>query len=89
MKSAYEIALGKLEATSPSRSLSDEQKARLAEIDSVFRSKIAQRKLALDEQLREAHGSPSEDLLRAEAARDLARLEEECEEKKEVIRNQN
>ena len=35
MKSAYELAMERLEKTSPSISLSDEQKKEIAEVDSV------------------------------------------------------
>ena len=47
MKSAYELAMERLERSAPSVTLSDEQKAQLAEIDSSFKAKIAEKELFL------------------------------------------
>ena len=43
MKSAYELAMERLQKTSPSLSLTEEQKKALAEIDSKYRAKIAEK----------------------------------------------
>ena len=47
MKSAYELAMERLQKTTPSLSLTDEQKKELAEIDSKYRAKIAEKELFL------------------------------------------
>ena len=52
MKSAYELAMERLQQTSPSLSLTDEQKKELAELDSKYRAKIAEKELFLKEQIR-------------------------------------
>ena len=54
MKSAYELAMERLQKTSPSFSLTEEQKKELAEVDSIYRAKIAEKELFLKEQIREA-----------------------------------
>ncbi len=47
MKSAYEIAMERLEKNAPSKSLTDDQKARIAEINSLYGSKIAEKETFL------------------------------------------
>ena len=47
MKSAYELAMERLQKTTPSLALTEEQKKELAEIDSKYRAKIAEKELFL------------------------------------------
>ena len=56
MKSAFELAMSRLEKESATRKLTDDQKSRLAEIDAEINAKIAERKLFLDEEIRKAAG---------------------------------
>ena len=89
MKSAYELAMERLQKTSPSLSLSDEQKKALAELDSKYRAKIAEKELFLKEQIRKAQTEGKfEDLesLQKQLASDVRRLQAECEAKKEKLR---
>ena len=51
MKSAYELAMSRLEKNQPSSSLSEEQKRALAEIDSEIEAKIAEQRLFLDAEI--------------------------------------
>jgi hypothetical protein len=51
MKSAYELAMERLEESEPEVKLTDEQKAELAAIDDKFKAKIAERELFLDRDL--------------------------------------
>ena len=44
MKSAYELAMERLEKASPSISLTKDQKKEIAEVDSVYRAKIAEKR---------------------------------------------
>jgi len=85
MKSAYEIAMGRLEAAAPTVKLSAEQKAELAEIDSLYESRIAERRVFLEGEICKA-GSGEADDLRRQLAGEIARLEDEREAKKEKIR---
>lgn len=87
MKSAYELAMGRLEKESPSiQKLSDEQKRELAEIDSEFAAKIAERRIFLEGEIASAHPAEAEQL-RSQLAAEVRRLEEERETRKEKIRS--
>jgi hypothetical protein len=89
MKSAYELAMERLQKTSPSLSLTDEQKKELAEIDSKYRAKIAEKELFLNEQIRkaQAEGKVEEiDSLQKQLVSEVRRLQEECEAAKEKLR---
>jgi len=89
MKSAYELAMERLQKTSPSLSLTDDQKRDLAEVDSKYRAKIAERELFLKGQIlkMKAEGK-SEDVesLQKQLATEVRRLHDECEAKKEKLR---
>jgi hypothetical protein len=89
MKSAYELAMERLEKQSPTQKLSEKQKEEIAEIDSVTRSKIAERQLFLEGQIDKARstGNDSEaEEFEQQLARDVKRLNDDAEEKKEKIR---
>ena len=89
MKSAYELAMERLEKRAPTISLTNEQKAQIAEIDSNYRAKIAERELFLKDQIRNARSSGGFDeaeSLEKQLVIDVRRLQEDCEEKKEKLR---
>ena len=89
MKSAYELAMERLQQTSPSLSLTEEQKKELAEIDSKYRAKIAEKELFLRDQILKAQteGKGDDiDSLEKQLASDVRRLQEECEASKEKMR---
>ena len=89
MKSAYELAMERLQKASPSLSLTAEQKKELAEIDSKYRAKIAEKELFLRDQIRKAQteGKADDiDSLERQLASDVRRLQEECEASKEKMR---
>jgi hypothetical protein len=89
MKSAYELAMERLQKASPSLSLTEEQKKELAEIDSKYRAKIAEKELFLRDQIRraQAHGKVDDiDSLEKQLASEVRRLQEECEASKEKLR---
>ena len=89
MKSAYELAMARLEKQSPTHKLSEKQKTEIAEIDSVTRSKIAEREVFLRGEIDKAlsNGKESEaEELEQQLARDMKRLQADGEEKKEKIR---
>ncbi|HEY2680439.1 MAG TPA: hypothetical protein VGI59_03885 [Candidatus Udaeobacter sp.] len=90
MKSAYELAMERLQKTSPSLSLTEEQKKTLGEIDSKYRAKLAEKELFLRDQIRKAQteGKVDEiDSLEKQLASDVRRLGEECDAAKEKLRN--
>jgi hypothetical protein len=89
MKSAYELAMERLQKSSPSVTFTAEQKAELAEIDSSFNAKIAERKIFLTDQIGKAVAAGKFDeveSLEKQLATDVLRLQEDCEEKKEKLR---
>jgi hypothetical protein len=89
MKSAYELAMERLEKASPSISLSEEQKKEIAEVDSVYRAKIAEKEVFLKDQIGKAHTAGNLDevqSLEKQLASETRRLQEECEAKKEKLR---
>ena len=89
MKSAYELAMERVQQTSPSLSLTDEQKKELAEIDSKYRAKIAEKELFLKGQIRKAQTEGKFDdaeSLQKQLASEVRRLQDECEAKKEKLR---
>ncbi|MCP5519478.1 MAG: hypothetical protein H7A45_19720 [Verrucomicrobiales bacterium] len=90
MKSAYELAMERLNQTSPMKKLTDDQKLQLAEIDSKYSAKIAERELFLKGELAKAEMSgdfEAIEQLNRQIAGEKKRLETEREEKKEQVRN--
>jgi len=89
MKSAYELAMERLEKSAPTVKLTDEQKAQIAEIESTYKAKIAEKELFLKGKIEEAglSGSSAEhEQLEKQLAIEIRRLQEDCEEKKAKVR---
>jgi hypothetical protein len=89
MKSAYELAMERLEKKAPSLSLTDKQKQQIAEIDSTFKARIAEKELFLKDQISQAlsAGKTEEaESLQKQLAIDIRRLQEDAEAKKEKLR---
>jgi hypothetical protein len=89
MKSAYELAMERLENASPSISLTDDQRKEIAEIDSIYRAKIAEKEVFLKDQIRKAQNAGKFDeveSLQRQLVAEIRRLREDCEEKKEKLR---
>jgi hypothetical protein len=87
MKSAYELAMSRLEKKSPSRPLTEEQKKALAEIDSEQDARIAERRIFLEGEISKATGDEHALAeLRRQLAGEIALIEEKRESKKEKIR---
>ena len=89
MKSAYELAMERLEKASPSISLTEDQKKEIAEVDSVCRAKIAEKELFLKDQIRKARNAGNleeAEPLEKQLVLEIRRLQEDCETKKEKLR---
>jgi hypothetical protein len=89
MKSAYELAMERLSKTAPAVKLTDKQKKDLAEIDSKYAAKFAERELLLkDEFAKAAEKGDAETMeqLQRQLASDRKTIEAEREEKKEKLR---
>ena len=89
MKSAYELAMERLQKSVPTVTLTAEQKAQIAEIESTFKARLAERELFLKGEIAKAESSGKVDeveSLRKQLAIDVRRLQEEGETKKETLR---
>ena len=87
MKSAYELAMSRLEKGSPTRPLTEEQKKALSEVDSEHNAKIAERKIFLEGEIAKASGDElAISSLRRQLAAEVAAIVEKREARKEKIR---
>ena len=86
MKSAYELAMSRLEKSAPTISVSDVDKHRIAEIDSEITAKIAEKKIFLEGEMAKADPVAREEI-RRQLASEILRLEEKREREKEKIRS--
>ncbi|MDE2657328.1 MAG: hypothetical protein OSB61_07670 [Verrucomicrobiota bacterium] len=89
MKSAYELAMERLEKESPTQELSDELKAKLAELSKVFEAKIADREVFLNSEIAKAELAgefEAIEQLNKQLASDRKVLEAELEAKKNELR---
>ena len=89
MKSAYELAMERLEKKEPTVALTDEQKQQIAEIDSTFKARIAEKELFLKDKIGKAQsaGNAEEaESLQRQMTIEIRRLHEDAEAKKERLR---
>ena len=89
MKTAYELAMERLSKASPTVKLTTEQKSKLAELDSKYRAKIAERELALEADIQRAAARgevEKTEELKKQLAHERKRLQAELEGKKEQVR---
>lgn len=88
MKSAYELAMSRLETNSPSRELTSDQKKLLAEVDSEIEARIAEQRIFIDGEIAKALGDDMRiSELRRQLTGEIASLEGKRETKKNKIRN--
>jgi nitroimidazol reductase NimA-like FMN-containing flavoprotein (pyridoxamine 5'-phosphate oxidase superfamily) len=88
MKSSYELAMERLSKNAPAQKLTVAQKKQLAELDSKYTAKIAEREIALKGEIAKV----ADDFEKAEALQkqltgERKKLQAELEEKKEQIRS--
>jgi hypothetical protein len=87
MKTAYELAMERLNRTAPAAKLTGEQKQQLAELDTKYAATIAGREISLaDEMTRVAGDAEKVEALREQLARERKSLQAELEDKKEQVR---
>ncbi len=73
----------------PVVTLTDEQKKQLAEVDSTFKARIAEKELFLKGEIEKARSTgkfEEEESLEKQLASEIKRLQEDCETKKEKLR---
>ena len=90
MKSAYELAMERLNKTSPTVKTSAAQKKALAELDSQYAAKIAGLELALKDQVAQAAAGGEAEKMEQLAQRlviERKKLQAELEEKKDAVRH--
>lgn len=91
MKSAYELAMERLQRSEPGagQPLTQAKKEQLAEIHRIYQGRIAEREIFLKQRLAEAQsrGELEEaEKIRHQIASERTRLEEEREDEKERVR---
>jgi chromosome segregation ATPase len=87
MKSSYELAMERLSKNAPSKKLTEAQKKQLAELDSKYTAKIAEREIALKgEMAKVADDFEKVDVLQKQLTAERKKLQAELEEKKEQLR---
>jgi hypothetical protein len=89
MKSAYEIAMERLEKQSPSAKLTVDQKNQLAELDAQYKARIADREIFLKGQLEKAvdkGDAAAYEQLEKQLTNERKALQAELEEKKDRLR---
>ena len=89
MKSAYELAMARLEAKDPGVLLTEDQKQRIAEIEAKCKADIAAKELLLQGEVAKAAASGvTEEVtqIRRQLADDIRRFEEKREREKEAVR---
>jgi hypothetical protein len=87
MKTAYELAMERLNKNAPTVKLSDAQKKELAELDSKYAAKVAEREIALNSEIAKVAGDVAkEESLRERLITDRKKLQAELEDKKEQVR---
>ena len=90
MKSSYELAMERMGGGDDSP-LSPEQKKQIAEIDSKYKAKVAERKIFLEKNISDALQQEKYeeiDTLRKQVAEEVASLENKAEQEKEKIHEQ-
>jgi hypothetical protein len=89
MKSSYELAMERLQKQAPTVKLTAKQKAGLAELESQYAAKVAQREIGLNDEIVrvESNGDAEEAAkLREQLQAERRKLQVELEEKKERVR---
>jgi len=90
MKTAYELAMERLGKTSPTVKLTDEQKKEIAELESKYTAKLAERELFLKGEIVKAidkGDAEAVEQLEKQLLSDRKSLRADCEEKKDKVRS--
>ena len=89
MKTAYELAMERLNQTAPAAKLTAQQKRDLAELDAKYRAKIAEREIFFQGEIEKAVGKGDPEALaqlEKQLASDRRSLQAELEAKKDKVR---
>jgi len=89
MKTAYELAMERLSKSSPTVNLTEEQKRQIAELDSRYKAKVAEREIALKDEIAKVVESGEADKiveLEQQLVNERKKLLADLENKKEAVR---
>jgi hypothetical protein len=87
MKSAYELAMERLNQSAPSVKLSAAQKQEIADLESRYAAKVAEREITLNAEMAKAGGDPEKmDAIQQQLAMERKKLQAELADKKDAIR---
>jgi len=90
MKSAYELAMERLDKQAPAEKLSDAQKAEIADLSNQLKAKIAEVEIAFQSKFdaaREMGDENGVEILQQELSGEKAKINSRFEDKKEAVRN--
>ena len=90
MKSAYELAMERLQDSEPQVELSDEQRTELAAIDDKFKAKIAEKEVFLGGLIDQAKAQANfQEIaeLEEQRTREVSRLKEQCDQERQAVRD--
>ena len=89
MKTAYELAMERLSKSSPTTKLTEQQKKEIAELESIYKAKVADREIFVTGEIAKAvdkgDGEAIEQLEK-QLISDRKTLQADLEEKKEKVR---
>jgi hypothetical protein len=89
MKTSYELAMERLNKTAPAVKLTAAQKKQMAELDSKYAAKIAEREISLKDEIVkaiDAGSSEKREQIQQQLVNERKSLQSELEEKKERVR---
>ena len=89
MKTAYELAMERLSKSAPMPKLTAAQKKELAELESKYAAKVAEREIVLKGEIDEAAGAgdfEKMEALKQQLVNERKNLQSELEDKKEAVR---
>jgi hypothetical protein len=89
MKSAYELAMERLQKQAPATKITEKQRTQLADLDALYKAKKAEREVFLKGEIAKARATGDAEAfeqLQKQLSHDLRRLDDELESKKEKVR---
>ena len=89
MKTAYELAMERLNKSAPITKLTEAQKKEIAELDSKYAAKVAEREIVMKGEIDQAAGAgdwEKVESLKQQLSNERKNLQSELEDKKEQVR---
>ena len=90
MKSAYELAMERLEKQSPTSKLTDAQKAQITELEALTKAKKAEKELFLKGEIAKAEEKgdfEAFEQMNKQLKHEMQKLDEDLEKKKDKVRD--